>query len=473
MRNKQQFSTAVWAVGLVATLATRALADDHVLLTEVLIAPDASEFIELYNPTAQTVALDNYYLSDDQDYALLPGNFGGAPSPNIGSSDFIVRFPAGATIEPNGIIVVAVEGASFFTAFGYRADFEINSHDAVTPDMIKILPSSGSPSLSGTECIALFHWNGTSDLVQDVDLIQWGTAAGANTLASKTNVSVDGPDADAVASTYLPDAMVIPVPGVIPAEGMSIKRTQFESPNETIANGNGITGHDETSENTSLTWGFASLTAANPGGTALYPPSLADLMVITDAPAAVPAGSTVHITLTLRNQGQLTASNVMLTCELPAACSFMGDQCTPPGMSLSGRGGNLTWTVATMLPAVQYDIEVELNIDPRAVGTLTFNIASSTSSSEGDSANNAASVSIDIETSKPVCPADFVTSTTFAPPPDGIIDGADLAVLLGEWGANPDSIADLVTSATFQPPPDGIVDGADLALLLGAWGVCE
>jgi hypothetical protein len=54
-----------------------------------------------------------------------------------------------------------------------------------------------------------------------------------------------------------------------------------------------------------------------------------------------------------------------------------------------------------------------------------------------------------------------------------VIDGADLAYLLGEWGVNPGSLADIVTSATFQPPPDGKVDGADLAYLLGAWGTCD
>jgi len=71
------------------------------------------------------------------------------------------------------------------------------------------------------------------------------------------------------------------------------------------------------------------------------------------------------------------------------------------------------------------------------------------------------------------CTGDIVTSATFNPPPDGIVDGADLAILLGEWGPNPGSPADFVTSATFNPPPDGIVDGADLAVLLGAWGVCD
>jgi hypothetical protein len=72
-----------------------------------------------------------------------------------------------------------------------------------------------------------------------------------------------------------------------------------------------------------------------------------------------------------------------------------------------------------------------------------------------------------------LCLADFVSSDTFQPPPDGTVDAADLAFLLGEWGRNPGSLADIVTSATFAPPPDGFVDAADLAFLLGAWGACE
>jgi hypothetical protein len=70
------------------------------------------------------------------------------------------------------------------------------------------------------------------------------------------------------------------------------------------------------------------------------------------------------------------------------------------------------------------------------------------------------------------CVGDFVSSATFQPPPDGQVDAADLAFLLGDWGANPGSPADMVTSVTFAPPPDGVVDAADLAVLLGAWGAC-
>ncbi|MCH2145672.1 MAG: hypothetical protein MK082_11100, partial [Phycisphaerales bacterium] len=49
---------------------------------------------------------------------------------------------------------------------------------------------------------------------------------------------------------------------------------------------------------------------------------------------------------------------------------------------------------------------------------------------------------------------------------DGTINGADLSILLGLWGAcgSGDCIADLTG--------DGTVDGADLSILLGLWGDC-
>lgn len=44
---------------------------------------------------------------------------------------------------------------------------------------------------------------------------------------------------------------------------------------------------------------------------------------------------------------------------------------------------------------------------------------------------------------------------------NGIVDGADLGLLLGAWGS-----ADCSTDFN----GDGVVDGADLGVLLGAWG---
>jgi len=67
------------------------------------------------------------------------------------------------------------------------------------------------------------------------------------------------------------------------------------------------------------------------------------------------------------------------------------------------------------------------------------------------------------------CPQDCVSSATFLPPPDGKVDGADLAALLASWGPCAGCCADSANSA-FDHMPDGVVDGADLAVLLVAWG---
>ena len=75
-------------------------------------------------------------------------------------------------------------------------------------------------------------------------------------------------------------------------------------------------------------------------------------------------------------------------------------------------------------------------------------------------------------TSVPVSPM-FSTAGGSSPTPcpadlnhDGLVAGADLAIMLGAWGP----------CSTSNCPADlnhsGVVDGADLALLLGTWGAC-
>jgi hypothetical protein len=48
---------------------------------------------------------------------------------------------------------------------------------------------------------------------------------------------------------------------------------------------------------------------------------------------------------------------------------------------------------------------------------------------------------------------------------DGLVDGADLGVLLGDWGTDGQP-----TGTDLDQ--NGLVDGADLGTLLGAWGIC-
>jgi hypothetical protein len=56
----------------------------------------------------------------------------------------------------------------------------------------------------------------------------------------------------------------------------------------------------------------------------------------------------------------------------------------------------------------------------------------------------------------PACIGDFDCT--------GIIDGADLTLLLGAWGT---------INSEYDLTGDGVVDGADLTLLLGFWGLCS
>ena len=44
---------------------------------------------------------------------------------------------------------------------------------------------------------------------------------------------------------------------------------------------------------------------------------------------------------------------------------------------------------------------------------------------------------------------------------DGLVDGADLGILLGNWGG----------AGSGDIDGNGAVDGADLGILLGGWGV--
>ncbi|MCH8957332.1 lamin tail domain-containing protein, partial [candidate division KSB1 bacterium] len=246
--------------------------DDHLLISEAVVTPTASEFIEIANPTGSAIDLDDYYLSDDADYALLPGAFGAGPAPSISSSDFIVQFPSGATIPAGGVLVVAFDGAGFLAAFGSAADFEIKGTDAGTPDMIPTILGSSAGLTNGGENVVLFVWDGASDLVADVDMVNIGTPSVANAIGDKTGVSVDGPDADVIASTYLPDAFTMPQQAGDPGSGTSTKRILLETGSETTGGGNGITGDDETTESITTTWDSPPFSAPDPGVAAIFPP---------------------------------------------------------------------------------------------------------------------------------------------------------------------------------------------------------
>ena len=256
---------------------TSGLAQDHILVTEFVVTPTAGEFIEIYNPTADSIDLSNYYLSDavynnDNDYInVVSGSF------TVGSSsDFMVKFPNGTKIGPDQHITIAFSGTGFLAEYGVAANFEIKVDDAGVVDMEPI-SVGGSAGLSNSgEVVILFYWNGQSDLVQDVDILVWGDQAEA---VDKTGVTIDGPDADTDVSTYVNDTAIADQfvvntdndgDGNPHDDGMSAQRILNVEDIENWLNGNGITGHDETGENTSWMGGIWSINeVATPNARAL------------------------------------------------------------------------------------------------------------------------------------------------------------------------------------------------------------
>jgi len=228
-------------------------AQTHLLLSEIVLGPAEAEFIEIYNPLEQAVELNRYFLADNNQYPFLPGKYCYGPEPSLGLADFIAQFPPSSVIEANSTLVIAFDGDEFDNYYGFRADYEINSTDPNTLDMNVI---EGGPSINITnngEGIILFYWDGTSDLVKDVDLLNAGQPD-LGFIVDKTGISVDGPDVGTQATFYLDDAHTIPIQSAVPGMGFSTKRIRFEESNETHANGNGITGDDETTENILVTW---------------------------------------------------------------------------------------------------------------------------------------------------------------------------------------------------------------------------
>ena len=239
----------------------------HLLVTEVKTQPSDEELIEIFNPLATAEPLDDYYLSDDPLYALLAGGSGEIA---VGNGDAILRFPAGATIGAGQVVVIALAEDGFRSAFGRDPDFAVVPADPpVAEAMVSVADAARTMDIRDTgEPIILFHWDGVSDLVGDVDMVFVGDEQPApgtdNSVPDKSAIQVDGPDADATASQYATDAVLMTSMSFRASNAGSYQRVAAEAGHERRADGNGVEGHDETSEDTLATWGQGDM-APTPG----------------------------------------------------------------------------------------------------------------------------------------------------------------------------------------------------------------
>lgn len=255
-------------------------APTHIVLSEITLQRGTKEFIEIYNPTGAAVDLTNYYLSDDHEYWRLPATFsslgaGAQDHPSINPDfDFILKFPNGASIAPGEVQVIALDHSEFMSGYAMEPDYSYLNTTGLDVGMVDPSGDSGTilvgatPSLTnGGESVILFYWDGASDLVQDVDMINVGVPSAPNTVTSKAGEMVDGPDADEAFSSYVLESALIGNTDGTAGDNFSHKRILLEAGAEPQdGTSNGITGDDEAGEDFRITWdNTATFSAPTPG----------------------------------------------------------------------------------------------------------------------------------------------------------------------------------------------------------------
>ncbi|MFT5434697.1 MAG: hypothetical protein ACI9OJ_005411, partial [Myxococcota bacterium] len=218
------------------------------LLTEVRLKPSAAELVEIYNPNALAVSLQDVYLADYPGYHQITS---GSEPPN--AADFRMRFPNGASIAPGEYVTISLESASHFvSAHGVLPDYDTWPSDPKAPSMVGQIGSSAGLG-NGSEMLVLFRWDGSSPGVTDLDYVVWGTGTAS---MDKTGVSIG-------AFTYAdetPGAAQSTAP--VPSLG-SISRCDLTETGQAFG-GNGAAGEDHTSEPLATTWRVSQ--DPSPGG---------------------------------------------------------------------------------------------------------------------------------------------------------------------------------------------------------------
>ncbi len=311
---------------LLLFLPLMVLAQDHLLITEALAPPDADAgkaFVEIYNPTGQNVDLSDYYLANyNTYYQIVSGTY------SQNTIHFVSRFPS-MNMAAGQALAIALRGSEFKAAFGQPADLEINASDASTTDMIGINVGSNPTLENARGMVVLFRWDGQSDLVQDVDYLPWGLVPFNSYWMDKTGVSIDGPDSNSDNSTYLADLTRSQQKApTAPSDGQSLQRDGLTETAEIQTGGNGITGHNEASEDWTQSFISGAPTpgvySENPGdgtGTAILNPKSFQNGVKTD------------LTLDLTGSAGFTLASVQITLPEEISWSQSSDD-----VALSGGG---------------------------------------------------------------------------------------------------------------------------------------
>ena len=221
---------------------------DHLLLTRVVTQPDAAESFSIYNPNDSPIDLTNYYICDDEDYYTMQTE--DELSPSHIASGFTARFPS-INIE-SGDTLNIILNENYTEYYGEEFTPDIIMYGADNNSMLETeIGSFGGASdkiNDDAEMIILFYWDGNlSSPIQDVDYFIWGSSQNAFDKSDVPGYENDTPIESQLffeteAETYY-----------------AYSRIGTEEIDETQTGGNGITGHDETSENFRESWEIIEL----------------------------------------------------------------------------------------------------------------------------------------------------------------------------------------------------------------------
>jgi hypothetical protein len=219
---------------------------EHLLISELGTSPDTAEFIEIYNPNPSPVSLANYFISDNAAYFRMAEGDPWTPTGATGT-DFLATFPSSMVIDAGDVLVIQA-GTDLEQSFGVCPDVvlgpAIECGGQTIPPML-VPPGGGIGIHQGSlldnqgEMVILFRLHSEIQPVADVDYLTWGTVYDDATRVDKTGLS--GYQADT--------ARPAQAAALSPPPHQSIARCNDLETDETSAGGNGVSEHDETSEN--------------------------------------------------------------------------------------------------------------------------------------------------------------------------------------------------------------------------------
>ena len=259
-RIRRYFSIAAVIASVTVSHQTVATEPQRILLSQVVVAPSAGEYVAIYNPGPGAVDLSNYFLSDSDQYFHVADG-----TTTVSTGDFVARFPNGASIAPGKTQYVSIDGAGCFetgcgsgtfAGYGVAPDYELaTSLDDPSVSNMTLAVIQGTPGLTnGGEPVMLFYWDGSTLLVTDVDYVYYGTFSVGQPAVNKTGVCETQGIQTACYASDTDDAPVNHAPLGTTSTLISTCRLDFLETGQTASGGNGVGGADETSEPSSETW---------------------------------------------------------------------------------------------------------------------------------------------------------------------------------------------------------------------------